>query len=656
MNTIRSNGKGVRTLGPLADLEAHLPTEWWRELFDSIYLRTDGDVVEHDGNTAREVELLVEATGIRSCDRLLDLCCGQGRHAIALAAQGYEHVTGIDRSRYLVRLARKRSRSAGLSIQFQEGDARKFRASKDGYDCIFMMGNSFGYFDTREEDSKVLDSIKATLRSGGKFAIDITDGEWMRKNFEPRSWEWIDRNLFVCRERTLSADGDRLVSREVVVHAERGVLTDRFYAERLYSRNQIQELIGEAGFREIRFHGTVAADSSRGQDLGMMAHRLFLTGIAPRKHTSVGKSRCVEVTVLLGDPRLPDVVKKDGHFGVEDLRTVDRLKDALAEVKGYSFRYLDHHATFIRDLESSPPDLVLNLCDEGWNNKATEELHVPAVLEILKIPYTGGTPSCLALCYDKSLVQSLAGVHDIPVPLQTYVGPADHSARLPSTFPALLKPNEGDSSVGITSRCVVENPQDLVDYLKYLQTNFPNQAVLVQEFLTGAEYSVTLIGNAGVALRALPILEVDFSQLSPELPRILSYESKWDPASPGWTDIRYREAKIDAETEQTLIAHSTVLFERLGCKDYARFDFRADSEGTIKLLEVNPNPGWCWDGKMNLMAEFASLRYSELLGEILAAATERLGQTVPFPAVRASAARPFPAQNLPVPDRGIVQA
>jgi len=66
------------------------------------------------------------------------------------------------------------------------------------------------------------------------------------------------------------------------------------------------------------------------------------------------------------------------------------------------------------------------------------------------------------------------------------------------------------------------------------------------------------------------------------------------------------------------------LFERLRCRDYARFDFRADADGEIKLLEVNPNPGWCWDGKMNLMAGFAGLRYSEFLGAVLTAAEERV--------------------------------
>ena len=73
-----------------------------------------------------------------------------------------------------------------------------------------------------------------------------------------------------------------------------------------------------------------------------------------------------------------------------------------------------------------------------------------------------------------------------------------------------------------------------------------------------------------------------------------------------------------------MVSHAIRLFERLGCRDYARFDFRADSNGTIKFLEANPNPGWCWDGKLNLMAEMEGASYSELLQWIIEAALHRI--------------------------------
>lgn len=358
----------------------------------------------------------------------------------------------------------------------------------------------------------------------------------------------------------------------------------------------------------------------------MMARRLLLTADAPLlpARKPKGKTQQLDVTVLLGDPRLPDAVKRDGTFNPEDLETIRRLKDALSELPGYKFRYLDNHKTLERDLTELRTDLVFNLCDEGLNNDPFKELHVPALLEALGLPYTGGGPGCLAACYDKGLVRAVAMTLDVPVPLETYVRPGDQGATLPSVFPALLKPNLGDSSQGITKDAVVHNERALLDYLERLRTLFPKRPVLVQEFLTGAEYSVSLIGNPDQGLRALPILEVDYSRLDDGLPKILGYESKWEPDSPYWTQIRYKETSLSEIAQQQLVEHSARLFERMNCRDYARFDFRADAKGEIKLLEVNPNPGWCWDGKVNLMAGFNGMRYSEMLGQILSAAVERL--------------------------------
>jgi D-alanine-D-alanine ligase len=626
--TVKSTG---RTLGPVSDLERHLPSEWWRTLFNSLYLETDGDVVENDKNTETEIDLLVRSAGLEPNDRILDLCCGQGRHVLELAKRGYKSVTGIDRSRYLIRLARKRAKQRSLTVAFHEGDARKFRAGDGAFHCVTLMGNSFGYFDREEDDIAVLEAVKRALASGGTLVMDLTDGEWMKRHFEPRSWEWVDQNHFVCRERGLDGDGERLISREVVVHAERGVIADQFYAERLYSKERIQQLLERVGFTNVRFHAFPMPDSTRNQDLGMMAHRMFLTSEAPRKAERAPRREVIfpDVTVLMGDPRLPDPVKRDGHYNEEDIETVNRLKSALDELPGYRFRYLDNHASLIPDLRNARPQFVLNLCDEGYDNDAFRELHVPAVLEMLDIPYSGAGPSCLGLCYNKSLVRAVAESLDIPVPLETYFSADDQAATIPSVFPALIKPNYGDSSVGITQDAVVHNWEQAIEYLSRLREQMPGVPILLQEFLTGAEYSVGIIGNPGLALRVLPVLEVDYSRLDGDLPQLLSYESKWIPDSPYWNQIGYREAQVDEDTKRKMIDYSNVLFERLGCRDYARFDFRADANGEVKLLEVNPNPGWCWDGKLNLMATAAGLRYSEMLSLIIEAAQERIAAQQP---------------------------
>lgn len=628
----RENGRkrtpsAARTLGPVPDLERHLPSDWWRTLFNAIYLQTDGDVVENEENTNSDVELIIRAAGVEPNDRILDLCCGQGRHVMGLARRGFRHVTGIDRSRYLIRLARRRAREAGIEASFHEGDARKFRVAPHSFHCVTVMGNSFGYFDREEDDVAVLEAVKRTLVSGGTLVMDLADGDWLAANFDRRSWEWVDQNHFVCRERSLAQDGVRLVSREVVVHAEKGVIADQFYAERLYSRERIEALLASAGFSEIRFHGRPETQSDRNQDLGMMAQRIFLTARAPRFAAATGRrERAIpypEVAVLLGDPRLPDEVKLGGCFNAEDLDTVQKLKDALSELDSYRFRYLDNHASMLSELRADPPSFVLNLCDEGFNNDAFRELHIPAYLELLGIPYTGAGPAALGLCYDKALVRAVAVATDIPVPLETYAAADDQSATIPSIFPALIKPAQGDSSLGITKNAVVHNPAEAMAYLDWLRDTVPDRPVLIQEFLSGAEYSVGMVGNPGISLTALPVLEVDYSALPDGCARILNYESKWDPTSPYWTNIGYRETQIDEDVRRRLIDYSTVLFERLGCRDYARFDFRADAEGTVKLLEVNPNPGWCWDGKFNLMAGFAGIRYAELLRMILDAGQAR---------------------------------
>lgn len=614
-------------LGPIADLEKHLPTEWWRDLFNSLYLKTDADVVENADNTTSEIEMVIQATGIGAHQKILDLCCGQGRHILEFARRGYRHLSGIDRSRYLIRLARKRAFGMGLSHlpKFSEGDARKIRVSSHSLDLVTVMGNSFGYFEHEDDDLKVLKEINRILTSHGMIYLDVTNGEWIKTHYQPRSWEWIDQSLFVCRERSLSEDGKRIICREVIVDVEKGVIADQFYAERLFSSHDLTQLLQTAGFENIEHVQSVQSLSTRGQDLGMMAHRMVLKANAPLKKVSSKTTlkEKISCTVLLGDPSIPDAVKKGGKFNEEDIQTVQKLKNALAELEQFRFTFVDRHDSLIKTLSKSPPAFVLNLCDEGFNNKATQELHICSFLEMLNIPYTGAGPACLAFSYDKALTRAVAQSLEIPVPDEIWIDPNNASAALPNQFPALLKPSLGDSSIGITQKAVVFNAVELIDYFNWLKTTIPDVPVLIQEFLSGAEYSVALIGNDS-DFEVFPILEVDYSHLPKELPQLLSYESKWLPESDYWKTLRYKPAVLSEEEQRALTDYSIQLFERMGCRDYARFDFRKDAQGEIKFLEVNPNPGWCWDGKLNYMAEFAGISYPSLLMKILSAAMSRI--------------------------------
>jgi D-alanine-D-alanine ligase len=327
--------------------------------------------------------------------------------------------------------------------------------------------------------------------------------------------------------------------------------------------------------------------------------------------------------VLLGDPLLPDPIKNNGKFNPEDIETVKKLKDSLSELKEYNFTFIDNHKKLFSYLDSvDKPDLIFNLCDEGYNNDPKKELHIPAFLEMLNIPYTGSNPNCLAMCYNKSIINSFARFLKIKTPLETLIDSKTDLIDLKNSFPVLLKPALGDGSIGITQKAVCYNKKELLSYYEWLKYTFPNTPIIMQEFLEGREFSVAVLGNSS-NYEALPILEVDYSNLPKNLPKILSYESKWVPESPYWDKISYKKALLTQKHQKDLIDNSKMLFDLLQCKDYARFDYRLDSQENIKFLEVNPNPGWCWDGKLNLMAGFANLSYSQLLDKILKSSIQR---------------------------------
>ena len=618
------------SLGPVQNLEDHVNPDWWRRIFNSFYLKTDADVVDDLRITRQEIDLIDQTLQLANSDKILDLCCGQGRHVLELARRGFRNLEGLDRSHYLIQKAKERAKIEGLTVRFREGDARKLPYAPDSFDLVLILGNSFGYFETLQDDLKVLREVMRVLRPWGRLLIDIADGDYLKESFRNRSWEWIDNNLFVCRERSLSLDRERLVSREVITHVTKGVLADQFYAERLYSQDSLSRLLKEAGFGEIASPTSLTPDSERHQDLGMMERRIIVSAQARKKWTPSRqrhKKSQKHVVVLLGDPQKPDPMKPLSVFDDDDFYTIDAMKAALRELKGYRFTYLSDHETLIRDLLrlSGKIDLVFNLCDEGHFNDPRKELHVPAILESMGIPYTGSGPQCLAFCYDKSLLRGLASEMGVPVPEAFLIKPQDSKFDVPLDFPVIVKPNFGDSSFGITSRSVAYKPEDLINAVLEIRRDFGyEKPILVEEFLTGKDLTMGMIGNPPTSYTVLPMAEEDYSSLPPSLPHICGYEAKWRPESP-YGSLKSVPADLPEETKSAIVQWSVVLSERLECRDYVRFDWRLDAEGNPKILEVNPNPGWCWDGHLAKMAANAGMSYPEMLATILRAAEERVG-------------------------------
>jgi D-alanine-D-alanine ligase len=592
----RAQSDDRSTLGPVEVLDEHVPDEWWQDLFGETYLLTDGDVLS-DRITRREVDRFIDRAALQPQDRILDLCCGQGRHTIELARRGYRHLQGLDQSTYLIERAREAATRCEVDIPFHLGDARTLPFEDDAFDVVLLLGNSFGYFDATADDHAVLDEVRRVVKSGGRVLLDITDGDYTRKHFDRRSWEWADDQHLVCREREL-ADGDqRLVTREIIIDAEHGVKKDQFYSERLYGRRGISRLLQDAGFCNVVF-ASLAGESERNADLGMMAQRFVVTVQAPAadsdgasqslnaldelphdsrppQKASPAASNHQFIAVVLGDPRRHDETKLGGTFDSDDYEVIDRLRTALSGLSEYECMYFDNHDTLLDDLRTygDAVDLILNLCDEGFRNNPRQELHVPALLEILDIPYSGAGPQCLGPCYDKSLIRGVAREMGIPVA----DGYLLHSGAavpddLPIPYPVIVKPNAADNSAGMTTDCIATSPGELEHAIQSVRDHVgASRPLLIEEFLTGADLTYGVIGNPAGGFQSLPISEDDYSGLPDDLPPFCGYEAKWIPDSPYWTEIEAVPAVLPDAIQAQIQSDSHTLFERLGCRDYARF-------------------------------------------------------------------------------------
>jgi len=332
------------------------------------------------------------------------------------------------------------------------------------------------------------------------------------------------------------------------------------------------------------------------------------------------------ILVLTGDHDLPDPTKRNAQYNAEDIVTHDAMKAAFSSLPGYAFEFLSDHEAFIARIETDPPDLVVNFCDTGFRNEPKHELHIPAFLELHGVPYTGAPPAAMVLCFDKAIVRMVAQSIGVAVPAETFLSADAPLDRLRGTYPALIKPNTADGSVGITKDAVVHSDAEARRYLAWLRGVLPGQDALLQEYLPGPEFGVGLIGNPDGVLTALPPLEVDFSGLPAGLNPILSYESKAIPDSPYWTEIKFKQATVEKPVLDAMTTNATKLFRRLQLRDYGRFDFRLDADGVVKLMEVNPNPAWANDGKLAFMAGFAGIAYRDMLRMIVETAIARLAR------------------------------
>ncbi|HJT77010.1 MAG TPA: D-alanine--D-alanine ligase [Gemmataceae bacterium] len=307
--------------------------------------------------------------------------------------------------------------------------------------------------------------------------------------------------------------------------------------------------------------------------------------------------------------------------------TVEAIAAALRGL-GHEVVRLGDGRELLERLLADPPDLVFNMA-EGQGVGRSREARVPAVLEMLGIPYTGSDPLTLAATLDKDCAKRLvASSPVVAVPGGVVLHPGDNvpaavaHARL--RFPVIVKPAWEGSSKGIRGACVVDRPEELAAVLDGLHRDH-RQPILAEEYIQGEELTVGVLGNdpprvLGV-MRVLPRRPVERFVYSLEVKR--DYERQVSYECP---------ARLPAGELAQVHAAALEVYRLLSCRDVARVDFRLAADG-VYFLEVNPLPGLNPESSdLVILAGLMGMGHAQLIEAILQAALDRLAATRAAPA------------------------
>ncbi|MGD8292872.1 MAG: class I SAM-dependent methyltransferase [Desulfobacterales bacterium] len=248
---------------------------WWKTLFDEIYLITDARSVCDDALTGREVDMICEMLPLDCAHRILDLCGGHGRHTLELCKRGFGHCTMLDYSQKLIDMAEATARDHDYSARFLQGDARNTDLPDNAFDHVIIMGNSLGYIQSPDADSRILKEANRLLRPGGQLLVDVADGSVVNRLFNPNSWHEIGEEIVVCRHRELQ--GNRIKARELVIDKQKGLIRDKTYAIRLFISESLEMLFQQSGFIDVRVHTNFSPHLFDG-DYGFMNNRMIGVG------------------------------------------------------------------------------------------------------------------------------------------------------------------------------------------------------------------------------------------------------------------------------------------------------------------------------------------------------------------------------------------
>jgi len=258
-------------------------------------------------------------------------------------------------------------------------------------------------------------------------------------------------------------------------------------------------------------------------------------------------------------------------------------------------------------------DAVFNL-SECPMDSAQKEPHGAALLELLKLPYTGNGPMSLSVCNDKALTKRILASSGISTPDFRLYGSVPRG-RSGLRFPVIVKPAREDGSAGITEESVVDDERGLKRQVARVIERYCQEAI-AEEYIGGREFNVGILGNGTEAdpFRTLPPGELVYR--SPKW-RVCSFESKWDTTHPAYDDIYPVCPARVPETLRKRLARTTLACAyAFGLRGYARVDFRMTRTGKLCVLEVNPNPDISSSAGLSRAARAAGYTHDGLIDEI----------------------------------------
>ena len=227
-------------------------SNWYTEFFNEDYLKIYSERLSHDV-TARETDFVVESLGIQVGARILDLACGHGRHSIALAQRGMV-VSGQDLSEDYLRKAREGAALAGVDIETVHSDMRDIPFT-DEFDAVINMFTAFGYFDSEDEDVRVLQAVANSLKRGGTLLLDTINREWVLANYVQNDWHTDDDGNTFLEHREFDLITGRNHVTFSIVTADGTRRESPGHDVRLYTLTELVRLLDAAGLRMSATYG-----------------------------------------------------------------------------------------------------------------------------------------------------------------------------------------------------------------------------------------------------------------------------------------------------------------------------------------------------------------------------------------------------------------